>query len=99
MLKDPKIIARIEALGLPPAYERVWICTKENGHLQATGYDARGSKQYRYHDAWQQMRNHEKFDQLSAFARVLRRIRRKFRRQMEVHSDTPPWPPSSEALF
>lgn len=83
VLNDPKIIARIEALGLPPAYERVWICMNENGHLQATGYDARGRKQYRYHDAWQQLRNHKKFDQLSAFARALPRIRRKIRRQME----------------
>ncbi|WDZ81986.1 DNA topoisomerase IB (plasmid) [Ensifer adhaerens] len=83
LLKDPKIISRIEALGLPPAYERVWICTKENGHLQATGYDVKGRKQYRYHIQWQQMRNQEKFDQLSAFARALPRIRRKVRRQME----------------
>ncbi|WP_077967770.1 DNA topoisomerase IB [Ensifer adhaerens] len=87
VLKDPEIIARIEALGLPPAYERVWICTNENGHLQATGYDVRGRKQYRYHDAWQQMRNHEKFEQLSAFARVLPRIRRRIRRQMEGNAE------------
>ncbi|HEV7310332.1 DNA topoisomerase IB [Ensifer sp.] len=83
VVKDPKIIGRIEALGLPPAYERVWICLDACGHLQATGYDVRGRKQYRYHDAWQQMRSREKFDQLSTFARSLPRIRRQIRRHME----------------
>ncbi|HEV7323332.1 MAG TPA: DNA topoisomerase IB [Ensifer sp.] len=83
LLKDPKVIARIEALGLPPAYERVWICLNESGHLQATGYDVRGRKQYRYHEQWQQMRSQEKFDQLSVFARTLPRIRRKIRRHMD----------------
>ncbi|WP_245298301.1 DNA topoisomerase IB [Sinorhizobium sp. A49] len=86
ILKDPDARARIAALGLPPAYERVWICPEQNGHLQATGFDARGRKQYRYHDAWQQMRNYEKFDQLVDFARVLPRLRRTLRR----HMDGPP---------
>lgn len=89
VLKDPKTIARIEALGLPPAYERVWICTKENGHLQATGYDARGRKQYRYHDAWQQMRDREKFDQLPDFGKVLPTIRRAIRRHMDGAAEEP----------
>ncbi|WP_173422202.1 DNA topoisomerase IB [Ensifer adhaerens] len=83
VLKDPDARARIAALGLPPAYERVWICPKQNGHLQATGFDARGRKQYRYHDAWQEMRHHAKFDQLIDFAKVLPRLRRALRRHME----------------
>ncbi|NOV17704.1 DNA topoisomerase IB [Ensifer adhaerens] len=82
-LKDPDTRARIAALGLPPAYERVWICSKQNGHLQATGFDARGRKQYRYHDAWQEMRNHAKFDQLIDFATALAKIRRTLRRHMD----------------
>lgn len=83
VLKDPDARARIAALGLPPAYERVWICPKQNGHLQATGFDARGRKQYRYHDAWQEMRHRAKFDQLVDFAKVLPRLRRAMRRHMD----------------
>lgn len=85
-LRDPDARARIAALGLPPAYERVWICPEQNGHLQATGFDARGRKQYRYHDAWQQMRTHEKFGQLAEFAGILPKLRRTLRR----HMDGPP---------
>ncbi|MGE6784490.1 DNA topoisomerase IB [Ensifer adhaerens] len=83
VVKDSKVLARIGELGLPPAYERVWICMDGNGHLQATGYDARGRKQYRYHDAWQRMRSREKFDQLSTFARTLPRMRRTIRRHLD----------------
>lgn len=88
-LKDPGILARIEALGLPPAYERVWICMNKNGHLQATGYDARGRKQYRYHEAWQNLRSLAKFEQLQAFAKVLPRMRRTVRRHMNGPIDEP----------
>ena len=68
--------ARIHALGLPPAYENVWICIDENGHLQATGYDARGRKQYRYHGDWQVFRSAGKFHQLIEFGNALPKIRR-----------------------
>lgn len=88
-LKNPSIIARIEALGLPPAYDRVWICMNKNGHLQATGYDARGRKQYRYHDAWQKLRSRAKYDQLPAFAKALPRMRRTVRKQMNGPIDDP----------
>ncbi len=88
-LKNPGIIARIEALGLPPAYERVWICMNKNGHLQATGYDARGRKQYRYHDAWQKLRSRAKYDQLPTFAKALPRMRRTVRKQMNGPIDNP----------
>lgn len=88
-LKDPRIIERIEALGLPPAYEHVWICANRNGHLQATGYDARGRKQYRYHDAWQELRSRAKYDQLPAFANALPRMRRTIRKHMSGPIDDP----------
>lgn len=83
LLKDTRILARIQKLGLPPAYEDVWICTRQNGHLQATGYDARGRKQYRYHEVWQDMRSRDKYSQLLAFAKALPRLRRTIRKQME----------------
>lgn len=87
ILTDPAIRARIASLGLPPAYENVWICLDENGHLQATGYDARGRKQYRYHTEWQAQRSGDKFAQLLPFAKALPRIRRMIRRHMEGGAD------------
>ncbi|SLN35285.1 Eukaryotic DNA topoisomerase I, catalytic core [Aquimixticola soesokkakensis] len=77
--------ARCLALAVPPAYENVWISPKENGHLQATGLDARARKQYRYHAAWSQARAAEKFDRLAEFARALPRIRARVRR--DLHED------------
>ncbi|WP_112772202.1 DNA topoisomerase IB [Ensifer adhaerens] len=88
-LKDSRVLARIQALGLPPAYENVWICMQPNGHLQATGYDARGRKQYRYHQAWQEMRSNAKYSQLPAFAKTLPRLRRRIRKHMEGPVDDP----------
>jgi DNA topoisomerase-1 len=76
--------ARIQSLGLPPAYENVWICLKSDGHLQATGYDARGRKQYRYHATWQQFRSEAKYDQLVNFGRALPRIRRRITRDLAL---------------
>ncbi len=69
--------------GLPPAYEDVWICLEERGHLQATGYDARGRKQYRYHREWQALRSADKFAQLVEFGKALPKIRRTIRRHMQ----------------
>src|SRR4051794_29948215 len=51
-VRDPEVIARINALAIPPAWTDVWICPLPNGHIQATGLDARGRRQYRYHDVW-----------------------------------------------
>ena len=73
-------LRRIRALAIPPAYTQVWICASADGHLQATGRDARGRKQYRYHPAWQLWRSEVKFDSLSDFARQLPRLRAKARR-------------------
>jgi len=68
---------RIRALAIPPAWTDVWICPHPLGHLQATGRDARGRKQYRYHSQWRQVRDEEKYGRLIEFAQALPRIRRK----------------------
>ncbi len=74
-LTDDAQLARIRSLAIPPAYTRVWICPLARGHLQATGRDARGRKQYRYHPEWRRARDIRKFDRLLAFATALPRIR------------------------
>jgi DNA topoisomerase I len=75
-------LARIKALAFPPAYTRVWISPIPNGHLQATGYDARGRKQYRYHKRWRAVRDETKFHRMLAFAKALPTIRAKVARDM-----------------
>ena len=72
---DRSVIRRIRSLAIPPAWTDVWICTDPSGHLQATGRDARGRKQYRYHPAWTRGRDDLKFERLLDVARVLPRIR------------------------
>ena len=81
-LRDPDEIARIRKLAIPPAYSQVWICPRPNGHLQATGRDARGRKQYRYHPDWRVARDESKFDRLRAFGHALPRIRRRVTRDL-----------------
>lgn len=76
----------IQALAIPPNWEDVWICTEPNGHLQATGRDARRRKQYRYHPDWIQLRNQLKFDRLLPFAEKLPTLRQKVRRQLAQKS-------------
>jgi DNA topoisomerase IB len=73
---DAATLDRIKALVIPPAWTDVWICPHPTGHIQAVGIDARGRKQYRYHDAWRQRRDAEKFDHMLEFARALPAIRR-----------------------
>ena len=75
-LRRAKTIARIGSLAIPPAYTDIWICLQDNGHLQATGRDARGRKQYRYHARWRTQRDAAKYDRLSAFAKKLPQLRR-----------------------
>ncbi|MCW2745847.1 MAG: topoisomerase [Mycobacterium sp.] len=70
-----EVLTRIRELGIPPAWRDVWICPDPNGHLQATGIDAAGRKQYRYHDAWRARRDAEKFDDMTRFARALPALR------------------------
>jgi DNA topoisomerase I len=74
--------ARIDSLAIPPAWTDVWICPSPNGHIQATGRDARGRKQYRYHPRWREVRDETKYHRLAAFARALPRIRRRVDRDM-----------------
>jgi DNA topoisomerase-1 len=74
-VESSQTIARIKALAIPPAWTDVWICPDPNGHLQATGRDARGRKQYRYHPQWTAVRDEVKYGRLLAFAKALPRIR------------------------
>lgn len=70
-IKDDEELLRIKHLVIPPAWTKVWICKKENGHLQATGYDVKNRKQYRYHPHWNSLRNHTKFYGLLDFGKAL----------------------------
>jgi len=81
-LRDDAEIARIRKLAIPPAYTEVWICANPRGHLQATGRDARGRKQYRYHPAWRLARDETKFGRMLEFGAVLPRIRRRVERDL-----------------
>ncbi|HEU0243078.1 MAG TPA: hypothetical protein VFQ75_04180 [Candidatus Limnocylindrales bacterium] len=74
-IRDAATLARIRSLAIPPAWTDVWICPSPNGHLQATGRDARGRKQHRYHPAFREHREEAKFDRMLAFAEVLPTIR------------------------
>lgn len=76
-LKAGRLLARIRELAIPPAWTDVWICRNERGHLQATGRDARGRKQYRYHADWQATRDENKYQKLISFAQALPKIRRR----------------------
>ena len=75
-VRDAATLDRIRALAIPPAYTDVWICALPNGHLQATGRDARGRKQYRYHADWAAVRDAGKFDRTIAFGEGLPSLRR-----------------------
>jgi DNA topoisomerase IB len=72
---EPSVLKRIQELAIPPAWEDVWICPYPMGHIQATGTDAAGRKQYRYHDKWRERRDAEKFEEMIDFARALPRLR------------------------
>jgi DNA topoisomerase I len=74
-VRDKAVLQRIRSLAIPPAWTNVWICPRADGHLQATGRDARGRKQYRYHPRWREVRDEVKYGRLLAFAEALPRIR------------------------
>lgn len=82
VVRDHATLARISSLAVPPAWTDVWICPRADGHIQATGRDARGRKQYRYHADWHRIRDEAKFDRLVAFGRLLPKIRRTIARDM-----------------
>lgn len=81
---DEPTLRRIAALAIPPAWTDVWICPLANGHLQATGRDARGRKQYRYHSRWRAVRDEAKYERTIAFGRALPRIRERVRRDLAL---------------
>jgi len=83
-ITDRGELKRIAALAIPPAYEHVWICTDPRGHLQATGRDARGRKQYRYHPRWRLFRDGAKFERMPEFGRALPRLRERVRRDLAL---------------
>jgi DNA topoisomerase I len=78
-IADPKDLRRIKALAVPPAWTDVWICPSPRGHIQATGRDARGRKQYRYHRAWRETRDRTKYDRMIAFGDALPKTRKNVR--------------------
>ena len=75
MVRSSSELNRIRSLAIPPAWKNVWICKRSDGHLQATGIDARGRKQYKYHPDWRAIRDEVKYEKLMSFARALPRIR------------------------
>ncbi len=83
-IRNRATLVRIHALVLPPAWTDVWICTDPDGHLQATGLDTRGRKQYRYHSLWRQVRDEAKFHRLLRFGKALSRIRRRVARDLRI---------------
>lgn len=83
---DPVLIDRLNAIGLPPAYENAWFCANANGHIQAVGWDARGRKQYRYHPAFREAQEAEKYDRCSNFGAVLPRLRAQVEKDLRRRS-------------
>ncbi len=81
-VRDRRTLGRIRALAIPPAWRDVWICSVDDGHLQATGRDARHRKQYRYHQRWREVRDETKYGRLIPFAAALPRIRRRVARDL-----------------
>jgi DNA topoisomerase-1 len=82
IVRDPEVLLRIRKLAIPPAWTNVWICTKANGHIQATGYDVRGRKQYKYHPQWSAVRNQTKFHRLYEFGKELPKLRKRIEEDM-----------------
>jgi DNA topoisomerase-1 len=83
-VRDEETLRRIKALVIPPAWTEVWICADADGHLQATGYDARGRKQYRYHARFREVRDQTKYNRMLEFARVLPKVRRQVKGDLKL---------------
>src|SRR5436309_12203633 len=81
-ITDEKRLLRIKRIAIPPAWTDVWICPSANGHIQATGRDARRRKQYRYHERWREVRDESKFERTIAFGETLPTLRRRVRKDM-----------------
>ncbi len=82
-IRDETRILRLNRLAIPPAYTEVWICPSPNGHLQATGRDDRGRKQYRYHERWREERDENKYEKMVIFAQALPKIRRRITKDLK----------------
>jgi DNA topoisomerase I len=85
-IDDPEVLERIGRLAIPPAWRDVWICMDPRGHLQATGFDAAGRKQYLYHELWRAHRDRDKFDSMIAFGGALPKLRRRVARDIGAGS-------------
>lgn len=83
-IRDEQRLLRMKRLATPPAWTNVWICPSPNGHIQATGRDARGRKQYRYHERWREVRDENKFERLAQFAKALPDIRRRVAQDLKL---------------
>lgn len=84
VIRDKSVIARLRSLAIPPAWTDVWICPSAAGHLQATGRDARGRKQYIYHSAFREIRDQAKYEHLIEFAQALPMVRQRVKRHMDL---------------
>ncbi len=84
-IRDEEQLKRIRALGIPPAWTNVWICPNSRGHIQATGRDAKGRKQYRYHPKWREIRDETKYDRMLAFGKALPLIRERVEHDLRLH--------------
>lgn len=87
-VKDRSVLARVAELGIPPAWKDVWICTDDRGHIQATGYDDAGRKQYLYHPDWRTRQDQRKFDEMTEFAAALPKLRRRLDRDLQGDEPT-----------
>ena len=83
-IRDEQRLLRIKRLAIPPAWTDVWICPSPNGHIQATGRDARRRKQYRYHDRWRELRDENKYDRMVVFGNALLKIRRRVNKDLAL---------------
>ncbi len=83
-IRDEQRVLRINRLAIPPAYRDVWICPSPNGHLQATGRDDRGRKQYRYHERWREVRDENKYEKMLIFGETLGKIRRRVKKDIAL---------------
>ena len=83
-MHDPETMRRIKSLAIPPAWTNVWICTNPNGHLQATGRDARGRKQSRYHPRWREVRDETKYHRMMLFGAALPEIRKRVEQDLSL---------------
>ena len=83
-IRDEQRLLRIKRHAVPPAWSDVWICPSPNGHIQATGRDARGRKQYRYHERWREVRDENKYDRVIVFGRALPKIRRRLKKDLAL---------------